>query len=317
MSHLPRPIVIAMAAPLFAVALNARTPLPLARALIDSGGRLARLPAGTQVRPAVLADRPAERVTVGASERPRAVLYLHGGGYTLGSTRAYRALAAWLAQAAGAVVYTLDYRLAPEDPYPAALEDAVAAFGDLVTHHGFAPSRVALAGDSAGGGLAVAAARVLTDSGSPPAALGLLSPWTDPSDEQMRARDMVVNVVWGTRSAARYRGGADRADPGYAPIHGRLDGLPPMLIQCAANEMLRPQIGRFARAASAAGVEVEFTESARLWHSAQALAGTLREATDAVTDLGAFLRRHLETWTPGPGSLDLSAGTPEGGLPGG
>jgi monoterpene epsilon-lactone hydrolase len=294
MTHLPRPIVIAMAAPLFAVALHVRTPIRVARALIDSSSPLAQLPTGTLVESVRLAGRPAEKVTVGASERPRAVLYLHGGGYTLGSARAYRALAAWLAQSAGAVVFALDYRLAPEDPYPAALDDAVAAFRDLVAQHGFAAERIAIAGDSAGGGLAVAAARVLTDTGDRPAALGLLSPWTDPSDDEMRARDMVVNVAWGTRSAARYRGNTDRKDAGYAPVHGRLDGLPPMLIQCATREMLRPQIGRFAEAAQGAGVDVEFTESSRLWHSAQTLAGTLREATDAVQDLGAFLRHHLD-----------------------
>jgi monoterpene epsilon-lactone hydrolase len=295
MSHLPRPVVIGLSAPMFAVALHARTPIPVARALIDSSSHLARLPSGTQVQPVFLAGRPAERVTVGATERPRAVLYLHGGGYTVGSPRAYRALAAHLAQAAGAVVFTLDYRLAPEAPFPAALDDAIEAFGDLVARYGFAADRVAIAGDSAGGGLAVAAARVLTDTGARPGALGLLSPWTDPSDDDMKARDMVVNVAWGTRSAAQYRGGADPKDPGYAPVHGRLDGLPPMLIQAATKEMLRRQIGRFAEAAEAAGVEVEFSESDRTWHSAQALAGTLREATEAVQELGTFLRRHLDS----------------------
>lgn len=300
MSHLPRPLVIAVSAPLFAVALHRRTPLPVQRGLIELGGRLQRLPGGTRVEPVRLGGCPAERVTVGATERPRAVLYLHGGGYTVGSPRAYRALAAHLARSAGAVGYTLGYRLAPEHPYPAALEDAVAAFRALVDEQGLAPERIAIAGDSAGGGLAVAAARVLVDSGTAPAALGLLSPWTDPSDHDLKRRDLVVNVAWGTRSADRYRGLAETTDAGYAPLHGRLDGLPPMLIHCARAELLRPQIGRFAAAATAAGGSVQLIEYPRLWHSAHALAGTLREATDAVIDLGQFLRGHLDATATRP-----------------
>src|SRR5439155_13304557 len=146
---------------------------------------------------------------------------LHGGGYTVGSPRLYRALAAYLSRSSGAVVYSLDYRLAPEHPYPAALDDAVAAFRALVSEHGFAPARIAIVGDSAGGGLAVAAARVLTDSGLRPAALGLLSPWTDPADEAFTVRrDRVTNARWGKQSATAYRGSAGPTDPAFAPMPG-------------------------------------------------------------------------------------------------
>jgi acetyl esterase/lipase len=293
--HLPRPLVIGLSATMYRTALNARTPLRLRRSILERFAQLGVVPAGTQVEQISLGGRPCERITVGASVRPRAVLYLHGGGYTVGSPHTHRSLGAFLARATGAVVFSLDYRLAPEHPYPGALEDAVAAFRALISEHRFAASRIAIAGDSAGGGLAVAAARVLTDDGLQPAALGLLSPWTDPSDDESpRRRDFVIDSAWGRQNAASYRGDADPHDPGYAPMHGRLDGLPPMLIHCAVAEVLQPQILRFAGLASAAGVDVQLVEHPRLWHSGHALAGTLREATDAVHDVGVFLRAHLD-----------------------
>jgi acetyl esterase/lipase len=291
--HLPRPLVVAVSVPFYRVALHHRVAPRWGRPLLTLSAAAMRMPAGTCVRHIRLGGRPTERVTVGASDRPRAILYLHGGGYTVGSPRLYRALAAHLARSAGAVVHTLDYRLAPEHPYPAALEDAAAAFRDLV-QQGFAPERIAIVGDSAGGGLAVAAARLVTDEGLRPAALGLLSPWTDPSDEDMaRRRDRVTNVAWGRRSAASYRGTAEHTDPGYAPMYADLAGLPPMLIHCGATEMLQPQIAKFAARARAAGVDVQFDEHPRLWHSVHVLAGMLREATDAVDELGAFLHAIL------------------------
>jgi monoterpene epsilon-lactone hydrolase len=192
------------------------------------------------------------------------------------------------------VVYALDYRLAPEHPYPAALDDAVAAFEYLVEVAGFDPGRVALVGDSAGAGLAVAAARALTDTGRRPGALGLLSPWTDPSDDHLPARDFVLRRDWLAWCAEQYRGTADRHDPGYAPMHGDLSGLPPMLVHSATQELLEPQITRFAKRAAAAGVDVTSVRLAGLWHSAHLLAGLLRESTDAVRDAGRFIRIQLD-----------------------
>jgi monoterpene epsilon-lactone hydrolase len=293
--HLPRWLVVAGSVPFYRVGLHHRVPPRWGRRIMEASGRTMRIPAGTRVEQVTIGARPAERVTVGATERPRAVLYLHGGGYTLGSPRLYRATAAHLSRASGSVVFNLDYRLAPEHVFPAALDDAVAAFRDLVSEHGFTPSQIAIAGDSAGGGLAVAAARVLTDQGMRPGALGLLSPWTDPSDETFsRQRDFVTNVRWGRKSAAHYRGTADHLDSGYAPMHGRLDGLPPMLIHCSPVEVLHAQIHRFAERASSEQVEVRLVAHDRWWHSIHVLAGTLREATDAVHDVGVFLRTHLD-----------------------
>ncbi len=294
MSYPPRALALGPAAALFATALNPRLPFTLQRRVIDAGSATNRLPAGTVARQLTLGGRPAERITVGASERPRAVLYLHGGGFVVGSARGYRSLAAFLARATGAVVFTLDYRLAPEHPYPAALEDAVAAFEQLVADHGFAPGRVAIAGDSAGGGLAVATARRLLDRGVGPAALALLSPWTDPGDESISGRDMVVNAAWGRLASQAYRGGCAVDDPGFAPIHGRLDDLPPTLVHVAESEILRPQVERFAARAADAGVEVRLQVLPRFCHSGHVLAGSLRSAAEAVTDVGAFLLTELD-----------------------
>jgi acetyl esterase/lipase len=294
MTHLPRALVVALSGPTYRLSLNDRLAVRTQRRLCEASVRLNRVPRGTCVERVTLGGRPAERVTVGATERPRAILYLHGGGYVLGSARMYRPMAAHLARAAGAVAYALDYRLAPEHPYPAALEDTTAAFRALVAEHGFAPSQIAIAGDSAGGGLAVAAARVLTDEGLRPAALGLLSPWTDPCDESMPERDFVVNKAWGRANAARYRGTAEPGDPGFAPMHGSLDGLPPMLVHYGAREMLSAQIKRFAALAADAGCDVRLVEHPALWHSGHILAGMLRDATDATHDVGVFLRAHLD-----------------------
>lgn len=308
MPHLPRWAVVATTAPMYRLALDGRRSVAWQRRLSEAGARAGRAPRGTVVEHVTLGGRPAERVTCGATERPRAVLYLHGGGYVVGSARMYRVLAAYLSRATGAVVYTLDYRLAPEHVYPAALDDAVAAFDDLVDREGFAPQRIALAGDSAGGGLAVAAARRLTDVDRRPAALALLSPWTDPCDMDGRERDFVVNRAWGQACGEMYRGDADPCDAGYAPMYSDLAGLPPMLIHRCTRELLANQIGRFSERARAAGVEVQTVDHEWLWHSGQMLAGMLREATDAVEDIGRFLRTALD----GAGSALRPARSPGG-----
>lgn len=293
--HVPRPLLRAFTRPLYVVGLNHRTPPRWGRRIMDAGGRMQLPPRGTVVRHMTLGGRPCERTTVGATERPRAILYLHGGGYTVGSARLYRAAAAHLSRASGAVVFNLDYRLAPEHPFPAAWQDATAAVRELVQVHGYPPERIAIAGDSAGGGLAVAAARTLTDEGLRPGALALFSPWTDPSNETHELRrDFVTNHKWGSASAALYRGDAEPADPRYAPMHGELAGLPPMLIHYSDTEMLRPEILRFAGLAQAAGVAVDVVELPRVWHSVVALSGTLRAATEATREAGVWLRSRLD-----------------------
>lgn len=304
MTHLPRPLVAGVSGAMFALTFHRHLPVTVQRKILDLTARAARLPEGTRVERLTLGGRPAERVAVGAGEHPRAVLYLHGGGYVVGSPASHRNLAAHLALHAEATVYCVDYRLAPEHPYPAALDDAEEAFRALVDKHGLSPDQIAVAGDSAGGGLAVATARRLVDAGLVPSALALLSPWTDPSNEAVeRRRDMVVNLAWGRQCARLYRGGADPRDPGYAPMHGRLDGLPPTLIHHSRRELLRGQITTFAERLAEAGVPVHVIEHPNLWHSGHTLAGTVREATEAVEHLGDFLSRQFDAQPALPTSV--------------
>lgn len=292
--HLPRPLVVGLSAPTFRLVINSRVSPRMQRRLGDLTATLFRPPHGTNVEHLTLGGRPVERVSFGASQRPRAVLYLHGGGYVTASPRVYRALAGHLARSAGSVVFTLDYRLAPEHVYPAALDDALAAFAALVEVHGYHPDRIAIAGDSAGGGLAVAAARRLADAGTPPAALVLLSPWTDPADQDTADRDLVINRAWATQCAEFYRGDAAPTDPGYAPMWAKLGDLPPMLVHYGKRELLNPQIRRFIERARSQGADVTAVELPTLWHSGHLEAGLLREATDAVQDIGVWVRPHLD-----------------------
>jgi monoterpene epsilon-lactone hydrolase len=266
-------------------------PLPLAaqRRWLDLVARALPEPDATMVHSVTLGGRPALRVSVGPTEQSRAVVHLHGGAYTVGSPRAYRSMAAYFAQAAGAVVYLPDYRLAPEYQHPAALADAVAACADVAGRH----DSYGLSGDSAGGGLAVATALRLVDDGpATPSALTLASPWVDPTALSTGpTRDLILRQSWGLRCAASYLGAGDPHDPGFAPTYGRLDGLPPTLVHVGTDEVLYGQVTQFVTKLRAAGVAVELTEQ-RLWHVAHASAGVLREAREAVAAFGQFQRSH-------------------------
>lgn len=227
------------------------------------------------------------------------MLYLHGGGYTVGSLRTHRALAAHLSRATAAPVFLLAYRLAPEHPYPAALMDALAAYRTL-QQAGYPPERIVLAGDSAGAGLAVATALALRDEDKPlPAALALLSPWLDLtlSGESMAgnaSRDAMLHPAWPAVAAYEYRAGREATTPGISPLYAELTGLPPTEIQGAENDLVVSDADRFVERAQAAGVPVSFRCYPDLWHCFQLQAGLLREADAALADLGLALARRWE-----------------------
>lgn len=292
--NIPTGVAAALLRPFFWVAFNAHLPVPAQRRILDMGAPIQTVPSDAVVRQTTLAGRPAERITVGATERRTAVLYLHGGAFAVGSLASHRSLAAHLARESGSAVYLLDYRLAPENPFPGGLEDSVAAYLELVTEHGYEPESVSIAGDSAGGGLALATTgRLIHQHGVTPSSLGLIAPWSDPTDRSMHGRDLVINVKWAYACADMYLGSADPSTPGYAPLHDDLTGFPPTIIHIGRDEILYPQAVALREKLASSGVDVQITEFARLWHVAHAQASLVREARDAVADLGEFLAGHF------------------------
>ncbi|MFD6158941.1 alpha/beta hydrolase [Nocardia sp. NPDC060256] len=292
--NLPLPVARAVLRPIFRVTLNKRAPWRMQRLLLEVGSAAQLVPAGTTIDRIRLGGRPAERITATATPNG-AVLYLHGGGYAVGSPATHRSLAARLAHETGATVYVLDYRLAPEHPFPAALDDAEAAFLELVESAGYRPDQIALSGDSAGGGLSLATAqRLIARHGHTPAALGLIAPWTDPNQIPERAGDLVINRLWSRACAAAYLGGGDSSDPGYAPLTGELVGLPPTYVQVDVDELLHGQCGDLVTALRTAGVHVRFTETKGLWHVAQLQAALVAPAAAALSELAAFLREAIQ-----------------------
>ena len=275
--------------------LGPRLPAALQRRWMDLVTRMTPLADAVDVRSGQLGGRPVEVMVPRDGHPARSVLYLHGGGFTIGSARTHGALASHLAAASGATVHLLDYRLAPEHPFPAALDDALAAYRALLAR-GVDPAHIALAGDSAGGWLALTAALRLRAAGDPlPAVLGLVSPWLDllgtawPADRS----DAMLRPSWLRRCAAGFAPGSDLGAPEFAPLHADLGGLPPMVVHVGSEEILLEDAVRLAMAARAAGVPVELRRWDGLWHVAHASAGMVAASTTAVTTLGAGLATHL------------------------
>jgi len=244
-------------------------------------------PDGTRCVPAVAGTVRAEWVSASGNSERATILYLHGGSYVLGSIATHRALAARVAAACDATTLLIDYRLAPEHPFPAAVDDAVGAYRWLLAR-GIDPGRIVVAGDSAGGGLAAATLVALRDAGDPlPAAAGLLCPWVDleGTGRSLAANadaDPMVDRDGLTRAAAAYLGGADPRTPLAAPLHADLGGLPPMLIQVGTKEALLDDSVRFAARARAAGVDVQLEQWDDMIHVWHAFAPLLPEANAAI-----------------------------------
>lgn len=256
------------------------------------------LPPGIASQDVEAAGVPCEWVTAPASDAARTLLYLHGGGYVAGSRSTHRGLVGRLADACAARALSVEYRLAPEHPHPAAVEDATAAYRWLLGR-GADPRRIVVAGDSAGGGLSVATLVALRDAGDPlPAAGVCLSPWVDLEGlgESMttKAKDDPM-VQWDglARMARAYLRDADARTPLAAPLHADLAGLPPLLVQVGTAETLLDDSTRLAGRARAAGVEVElevWDDMIHVWH---AFAGLLPEADQAIARIGEFVGKRI------------------------
>ena len=275
--------------------LGPRVPVAVQRRWLDVVSAVTPPATGVDVRAGELGGRPTEVMVPATAPTTGEVLYLHGGGFTTGSAATHRTLATHLAATSGAVVHLLDYRLAPEHPFPAALDDALAAYREL-RERVDRPERTVLAGDSAGGWLALTTALRLRDEGSPlPAALGLVSPWLDLSgDERPDDRvDVMLQPAWLDRCAADFAPGRDLRGPELAPLAADLAGLPPLVVQVGSEEILLGESVRLAERARAAGVRVDLRRFDGMWHVFQVSAGSVRESTTAVAALGEALAGHL------------------------
>jgi monoterpene epsilon-lactone hydrolase len=250
------------------------------------------LPADTKLESVDAGGVPAEWTTPEGTDPERAVVYLHGGGYAIGSIVSHRPLVARLAHAAAAKVLNVEYRLGPEHPHPAAVEDAVAAYRHVLAA-GFAPERIAIAGDSAGGGLTAACLLALRDAGDPlPAAGVCISPWLDlaftgGSWRTQADADPLVAREQLQLMADAYLAGADPRTPTASPLFAELAGLPPLLLQVGSAEVLLDDSVAFAERCRAAGVEVElevWDEMIHVWHSFADLLPEAREAIDRIAE---------------------------------
>jgi acetyl esterase/lipase len=246
---------------------------------------------------------PLEWLIPSGPPRPEVLLWFHGGGFCMGSSATARGMVSYLAAMTGARGATLEYRLAPEYPYPAAIEDAQAAYRWLLAEQGVAPAKLVVGGDSAGGGLALAALAGLREAGDPmPAGALCFSPWLDLS---LSASSLLANAATDpqvTRAglegmAARYLGGVDPRSPHVSPLFGDLAGLPPLLIQVGGAEALLDDSVRLARAATEAGCEVVLEQWPDMIHVWQAFAPGLADGTAALERASHWL---TERWGESP-----------------
>jgi acetyl esterase/lipase len=253
------------------------------------------LPAGINVAPQfTIGGMPAERLTP-ANPMPH-ILYLHGGGFTTGSPRSHRSLVARLCLACQASATVLDYRLAPEHPFPTPLEDCVSAYLALL-EAGIMPQNIIIMGDSAGGNLVLTTLLKLRENGVPlPAAGVCLSPVTDLAMTGESFHTKASVEIMFKPSMARlmyplYYGTLNPQYPLISPLYADLKGLPPLFIQVGTDEILLDDAVRFAERAKAAGVDVTLEVWQGMWHVWQICAPFMPEAQQAIDTLSAFVRR--------------------------
>ena len=265
------------------------------RAQYDRAERVFPMPADVSVKPVQVPAINAEWIEPAAARDGAFVLYLHGGGYVIGSPKSHRHLAASIAVAGRASALLLDYRLAPEHPFPAALEDAVAAYRWLLDR-GTAPRRMVIAGDSAGGGLTVATLLALRERGVPlPAAGVCISPWVDLSGSgasyaTKAASDPIVTRDGILGMARAYLGGTDARAPLASPLFADLTGLPPLFIQVGTEEVLLDDAVALAERAKTAGVETTLEVWPDMIHVWPWFFPLLDEGRTAIDGIGAFVR---------------------------
>lgn len=256
------------------------------------------LPPGLVVEPFELAGMRAEWLLPAGARKVPVILYLVGGGYVSGSCNDHRTLVAKVAQAIGIATLMFDHRLAPEDPYPAALQDTLAAYRWLLDQ-GIGPENIVIMGESAGGGLCLAALLALRDQGLPlPAGAVAISPWTDLAltGESYRTKAKVCISPPGMSAICSkyYVGDHHPTEPWISPLYGDLHGLPPLFINVGENETLLDDSTRFAAKAKAAGVDTTLVVGPKMFHCYPMMAPMFPEATQALQEICRFIREQLK-----------------------
>ena len=264
------------------------------RAAMDANGEMGALPRGCFHEPATFGGVKCERVVPEGAAPGRVMLYLHGGAYTAGSPRSHRPMVARIAEAARTVAVAADYRLGPEHRFPAAVEDAVAVYRALV-EGGREPGQMVVAGDSAGGGLAMALALALKAEGLPqPAGYFVISPWADltQSGASYGAKaevDPMISKAGLDDNAIAYLGGLDARDPLASPVFGDFDGVAPVLIQTGSEEALLSDSITLADVLAHARVDVRLEVWPEMIHVFHAWGGALQAARRAIRIAGAWM----------------------------
>ena len=275
-------------------------PVEVAREHLETATRMfSRRARGVETRPDRLAGVDVDWLHPEGARKDKVLYYLHGGAYVLGSRRTHRKLAGHMAKAAGIVAVLPEYRLAPENPFPAAIEDAVAVYKALL-EAGLGPGDIIIAGDSAGGGLTVATLLSLRHAGVPlPKAAVLLSPFLDVtgSGESMKTR--AGQDPWfdpdDIHVVARYYAPDESqwTNPLVSPVFANVAGLPPMLIQVGDDEILLSDSTRLADHLREEGVDVELEVWPDMWHVFQLFVGKMPESKVAIAKIGEYMRRQF------------------------
>jgi acetyl esterase/lipase len=272
-----------------------RKPLELRRRDWEAEARLDVLPKGARFQPVDAGGIKAEWMEMPHFDQSRVVLWLHGGGYNAGSPRIYRKLTAYVSKACAAKVLVPDYRLSPEAVFPAAVTDALKAYGFLLAQ-GFSEDNIVIGGDSAGGGLTLSTLLALREAGAKlPRCAVVLSPWTDlgcssPTFSSLRKLDPIIEREDLAESGRWYAGERSVKDPMASPMFADLRGLPPLLIHAGGDEVMLDDSRIFAERARAAGVEVSFKIYDGMWHVHHGGAPEVPESMQAYSDMAAFIR---------------------------
>jgi epsilon-lactone hydrolase len=272
-------------------------PIEIQRREWEESALRTALPSGAVVETLTIDGIPCERVTWGSVDENKILLHIHGGGFSAGSPRTHRNLAARLSRASGLPLLLPEYRLAPENPFPAGVEDVIRVYRWLLKN-GTAPDQIVFIGDSAGGGLVMSTLLTLRESGDPlPAAAVLISPMLDMSltGESLSSRAALdpLNTPGDLQNAIHYYIGADDPkNPIASPIYADLGGLPPLLIHVGDHEILLSDSVRIAERAQSAGVEIQLDIWPEMWHVFHAWAD-MPEANQAVDQIGAWIRARL------------------------